>query len=49
MNASVQFLFDFGSPNAYLCHKVLPALEQRTGVAVQYCGGQVISDTSIGG
>jgi 2-hydroxychromene-2-carboxylate isomerase len=36
MNASVQFLFDFGSPNAYLCHKVLPALEQRTGVAVQY-------------
>lgn len=36
MNASVQFLFDFGSPNAYLCHKVLPALAQRTGVAVQY-------------
>lgn len=36
MNASVQFQFDFGSPNAYLCHKVLPALEQRTGVAVQY-------------
>ncbi|NDP40886.1 MAG: 2-hydroxychromene-2-carboxylate isomerase [Rhodoferax sp.] len=36
MNASIQFLFDFGSPNAYLCHKVLPALEQRTSVAVQY-------------
>ena len=36
MNPSVQFLFDFGSPNAYLCHKVLPAIEQRTGVAVQY-------------
>ncbi len=36
MNPSVQFLFDFGSPNAYLCHTVLPALEQRTGVAVQY-------------
>lgn len=36
MNASVQFLFDFGSPNAYLCHKVLPAMERRTGVTVQY-------------
>lgn len=36
MNPSVQFLFDFGSPNAYLCHKVLPALEKRTGIAVQY-------------
>ena len=27
----VQFLFDFGSPNAYLCHKVIPAIEARTG------------------
>jgi 2-hydroxychromene-2-carboxylate isomerase len=33
---SVQFLFDFGSPNAYFCHKVLPALERRTGVKVEY-------------
>ncbi len=33
---SVQFLFDFGSPNAYLCHKVLPAMVARTGVAVEY-------------
>lgn len=32
----VQFLFDFGSPNAYLCHKVIPALQQRTGVTVEY-------------
>lgn len=36
MKKTVQFLFDFGSPNAYLCHKVLPAIEERTGVAVQY-------------
>ncbi|MBA3595283.1 MAG: 2-hydroxychromene-2-carboxylate isomerase [Polaromonas sp.] len=36
MNAPVQFLFDFGSPNAYLCHKVLPEMERRTGIAVQY-------------
>jgi 2-hydroxychromene-2-carboxylate isomerase len=32
----VQFLFDFGSPNAYLCHKVIPAIEQRTGVKFEY-------------
>jgi len=36
MSVTVQFLFDFGSPNAYLCHKVIPALEARTGVKVQY-------------
>jgi len=33
---NVEFLFDFGSPNAYLCHKLIPALESRTGVAVAY-------------
>jgi 2-hydroxychromene-2-carboxylate isomerase len=32
----VQFLFDFGSPNAYLSHKVVPALESRTGASVEY-------------
>ena len=36
MNASIQFLFDFGSPNAYLCHKVLPAVAARTGATVEY-------------
>lgn len=33
---AVQFLFDFGSPNAYVCHKVIPAIEQRTGVKFEY-------------
>jgi 2-hydroxychromene-2-carboxylate isomerase len=33
---TAQFLFDFGSPNAYLCHRVLPALEARTGAKVEY-------------
>jgi 2-hydroxychromene-2-carboxylate isomerase len=33
---TVQFLFDFGSPNAYLCHKVLPDIETRTGVKFEY-------------
>lgn len=32
----VQFLFDFGSPNAYLSHKVLPGIEQRCGVSFDY-------------
>ena len=36
MTIAVQFHFDFGSPNAYLCHKVLPVLAQRTGTTVQY-------------
>ncbi len=36
MSVSVEFHFDFGSPNAYLSHLVLPALEARTGAAVNY-------------
>jgi 2-hydroxychromene-2-carboxylate isomerase len=32
----VQFLFDFGSPNAYLCHKVLADIEARTGARFDY-------------
>jgi 2-hydroxychromene-2-carboxylate isomerase len=33
---TVEFLFDFGSPNAYLAHKVIPEIEARTGVRFQY-------------
>jgi 2-hydroxychromene-2-carboxylate isomerase len=32
----VQFLFDFGSPNAYLSHKVIPDIEARTGAKFEY-------------
>jgi 2-hydroxychromene-2-carboxylate isomerase len=32
----LEFLFDFGSPNAYVCHKLIPAIEQRTGVKFEY-------------
>lgn len=32
----VEFLFDFGSPNAYFCHKVIPEIEKRTGVKFKY-------------
>ena len=33
---TVEFHFDFGSPNAYLSHLVIPAIERRTGVAFAY-------------
>jgi 2-hydroxychromene-2-carboxylate isomerase len=32
----VEFHFDFGSPNAYLSHLVIPEIEKRTGVKFQY-------------
>ncbi|NJO13367.1 MAG: 2-hydroxychromene-2-carboxylate isomerase [Gammaproteobacteria bacterium] len=32
----VEFHFDFGSPNAYLAHRVIPSIEQRTGVKFEY-------------
>ena len=35
-NVQLQFLFDFGSPNAYLSHKLLPAIESRSGVRFEY-------------
>ncbi|HET7888111.1 MAG TPA: 2-hydroxychromene-2-carboxylate isomerase [Bradyrhizobium sp.] len=31
-----QFLFDFGSPNAFLSHEAIPAIEQRIGVKFDY-------------
>lgn len=32
----VEFHFDFGSPNAYLCHKVIPQLEKKLDINVKY-------------
>ena len=34
--AKVQFMFDFGSPNAYLAELVIPDVERRTGVKFEY-------------
>jgi len=34
--AKVEFHFDFGSPNAYLAHLVIPEIEQRTGAKFDY-------------
>jgi 2-hydroxychromene-2-carboxylate isomerase len=33
---SVEFHFDFGSPNAYLSHLVIPGIERRTGAKFIY-------------
>jgi len=32
----VEFLFDFGSPNAFLAHRVIPEIEKRTGASFEY-------------
>ncbi len=32
----VEFLYDFGSPNAYFAHRVIPQIEARTGVKFLY-------------
>jgi 2-hydroxychromene-2-carboxylate isomerase len=32
----VEFHFDFGSPNAYLAHLVVPEVERRTGAKFEY-------------
>ena len=36
MPASVEFHFDFGSPNAYLAHLAIPGVEARTGLRFKY-------------
>lgn len=36
MSTAPQFLFDFGSPNAFLSHEAIPAIERRIGVKFEY-------------
>ncbi|UVO38312.1 2-hydroxychromene-2-carboxylate isomerase [Bradyrhizobium arachidis] len=36
MTPKVEFLFDFGSPNAYLAEVAIPGIEQRTGAKFEY-------------
>ena len=43
MGKSVEFIFDFASPNAYLAHCVLPGIAERTGAKI------VISPCLLGG
>ena len=32
----VDFIFDFASPNAYCCHKVIPEIQDRNGIKFNY-------------
>lgn len=34
--SSAEFLFDFGSPNAFLVHEVIPSIASRTGIDFEY-------------
>ncbi len=36
MSTNPQFMFDFGSPNAYLSHEAIPAIEKRSGTKFEY-------------
>lgn len=36
MKMKVDFIFDFASPNAYFCHRVIPEIEKRTGATFNY-------------
>src|SRR6476661_7029052 len=36
VSSNPQFLFDFGSPNAFLAHEAIPAIERRTGAKFEY-------------
>jgi 2-hydroxychromene-2-carboxylate isomerase len=36
VESKVKFHFDFGSPNAYLAHLVIPEIERRTGAKFDY-------------
>ncbi len=33
--ATIEFIFDFGSPNAYLAHKALPGFADRAGAKIE--------------
>ena len=39
MSATIEFIFDFGSPNVYLAYRVLPPILERTGarLAINPC------------
>ncbi len=36
MSSNPQFMFDFGSPNAFLSHEAIPAIAKRTGAKFDY-------------
>ncbi|HBW84079.1 MAG TPA: disulfide bond formation protein DsbA [Gammaproteobacteria bacterium] len=37
MSLNIEFHYDFGSPNTYFCHRLIPGIEERTGAQINYC------------
>ena len=36
MSLDIEFHYDFGSPNTYFCHRLIPGIEERTGAQITY-------------
>ena len=36
MSLDIEFHYDFGSPNTYFCHRLIPGIEERTGAKITY-------------
>ena len=36
MILNIEFHYDFGSPNTYFCHRLIPGIEERTGAQITY-------------
>ena len=36
MSLDIEFHYDFGSPNTYFCHRLIPDIEERTGAQITY-------------
>ena len=45
--AKVEFHFDFGSPNAYLAHLVIPQIEQQAPSALDVSGIELRQDLVV--
>ena len=37
MSLDIEFHYDFGSPNTYFFHRLIPGIEERTGAQITYC------------
>ena len=36
MSLDIEFHYDFGSPNTYFCHRLIPGIEKRMGAQITY-------------
>ena len=47
MTVKAEFHFDFGSPNAYLSHRVISAIQGRTGAVFHYVPVLCVPSVSV--